>query len=335
MSPYRTAAARALPAEEHEPIVLDFSNEALTPPALSDAYRPPAPKDPWLDRRGATIGGSEIGALLTAYGLAPLDAILPTWLLEENVAHYQRLGIPKMLAQKAGLRGRPKGDQKTKDAGNALERELLARYKATIARHRVDPKTIRHADTIPKQWFPLVDRYCSALAVTPDAWARALDGELCMLEIKCTFKPLAIVRAPWHYRCQLQAEMAVCGAKYGILVMGEEWISDVAASATWTPKRGPIRAFAFERDEAMISLIRTVATEAWGVVESLRNIALEFDAIGDSQTKKAREARKAAAGRCAEVWSESRARMQAFAPASTRRIEDALSVLGDLEEYAA
>lgn len=313
-------------------LALDFSHAAMEPPALSDAYRPPAPKDPWLERRTMTIGGSEIGALLAAYGLAPMDAMLPSWLLKENVEHYQRLGIPKMLAQKAGLRRRTKGDVKTKDAGNALERELLATYRSTLARHRVDPRSIRHADTVPKQWFPLVDRACPALAVTPDAWARAVDGELAMIELKCTFKPLAIIRAPWHYRCQLQAEMAVCGARWGLLVMGEEWIAPETATSGWEARRGPVRAFAMGRDEAMIALIRTVATEAWSVVEKLRNLALEVSAIEGVQTKAAREKRKAAAAKCAEVWSESRARMQAFADPTREHIESALEEIDGLDE---
>lgn len=316
-------------------LALDFSNEAMEPPALSDAYRPPAPADPWLERRTHAIGGSEVGALLVAYGLAPIDAILPSWLLEENVAHYQRLGIPKMLAQKAGLRSRPKGgDQKSKDAGNELERELLGRYRATIAKRRVDPKSIRHASTLPKQFFPFVDRHCPALAVTPDAWARALDGELCMIELKTTYHPLAVVRAPWHYLCQLQAEMAVCGARWGLLVMGEGWIADEPGQ-NWTPRpRGPIRAFAVGRDEAMIALVRTVATEGWRVVEQLRNIAIEFDEIGNAQTKKAREARKAAAAKCAEIWGESRERMQAFADPAREYLETALSEIEGLDELS-
>lgn len=316
-------------------LALDFSNEAMEPPALSDAYRPPAPTDPWLERRTHAIGGSEVGALLAAYGLAPIDAILPSWLLEENVAHYQRLGIPKMLAQKAGLRNRTKGDVKSKDAGNALERELLGRYRSTIAKRRVDPKTIRHADTLPKQFLPFVDRHCPELAVTPDAWAKAWDGELAMIELKCTFKPLSIVRAPWHYLCQLQAEMAACGAKWGLLVMGEEWIASAdGARPGWEVRRGPVRAFPFGRDEAMIALIRTVCREAWSVVEQLRNVKLEFDEIGDAQTKKAREARKACAAKCGEIWNESRERMQAFADPTREYLETALSEIEGLDELA-
>lgn len=316
-------------------LALDFSIEGMEPPALSDAYRPPAPKDPWHERRSLAIGGSEVGALMVAYGLAPLGADLPRWLLEEYVVPYKALGVPKLLAQKAGLRARPKGGgQKVKDAGSELERELLAQYRATLAKHRLDPRSIRHADTLPKQFFPLVDRHCHALAVTPDAWARARDGELTMIELKTTYHPLKVVRPPWHYVCQLQAEIAACSARYGLLVIGEGWIQPEASAGGASRSRGPIRAFAFERDEQLIHLVRTVAAEAWSVVERLRDVALEFDEIGKAQTKKAREGRKACAAKCAEIWRESRERMQAFADPTREALEDALGAVEGLDELA-
>lgn len=315
-----------------ESLALDFSNAAMEPPALADAYRPNVPMDPWLARRTRAWGGSEVGPLLVAYGLAPLDAILPGWVLEQS-EHYARLGVPKILAWKSGLRARPAGDTKTKDAGNTLERELLARYKATIASCRVDPKTIRHADTLPRQFYPFFDGDCAHLAVTPDAWAKAHDGELAMIELKTSVKDLVVVRMPWHYRCQLQAEMAVCAARWGLLVIGERWIQPDGYSLERS--RGPIRAFATARDESMIHLVRTVATEAWSVVEQLRNLALEVDALGDAQTAAARRTRKAAAAKCAELWIESRARMQAHADPSRAHLEHALSEIEGLDEILA
>lgn len=310
-------------------LALDFSNEAMTPPALSDAYRALPPRDQWLERRTHAFGGSEVGALLVSYGLAPHAAVIPAWVLDQTT-HYDRLGIPRLLAWKSGLRSEPKGDLISMARGSQRERELLARFKATIAKRRVDPKTIRHADTLPKQFYPFVDRRCHRLAVTPDAWARAHDGELVMIELKTSRKALTIVRAPWHYRCQIQAEMAACGAAYGLLVIGERW-----ADPTENVPDGPVRAFAEKRDAQLIDLIRTVATEAWGVVEQLRNLALEVDALGDARTRAAQAARKAAAHRCAELWRESQARMQAFRPAGVQRIEAALTALGGIDGFAA
>lgn len=312
---------------------LDFSNEAMEPGALADCYRPNAPEDPWLERRTYAWGGSEVGPLLVAYGLAPVDAILPSWVVDQ-AEHYQRLRVPKLLAWKAGLRSRPVGDKKSKDRGSDRERELLHRFRAQQAnlrpaRRRVDPRTIRHADTLPQQFFPFVDRHCHRLAVTPDAWARAArDAELVMIELKCTYKPFSVVRPPWHYRCQLQAEIAACSARYGLLVMGECWVDDAAPD-------GPVRAFAQQRDEELIARVRTVATEAWSVVERLRGIAQEIDELGDATTAAAKRAKKALTQQCGEVWDTSRASLAELRDPTSRHIDDALEEIEGLDEILA
>lgn len=312
---------------------LDMSHEAMEPSPLADCYRPSAPADPWLERRTYAWGGSEVGPLLVAYGLAPHNAILPAWVIDQ-AEHYQRLGVPKLLAWKAGLRVRPAGDTKSKDRGSDRERELLSRYRAQQAhllpgRRRVDPRTIRHADTLPQQFFPFVDRHCHRLAVTPDAWARAArDGELVMIELKCTYKPISVVRPPWHYRCQLQAEIAACSARYGLLVMGECWIDDAAPD-------GPVRAFAQQRDEELIARLRTVATEAWSVVEQLRGVAQEMDELGETKTAAARRAKKALVRRCAETWEASRASMAELRDPTRQHIDAALEEVDGLDEILA
>lgn len=312
---------------------LDFSHEAMTPSPLADCYRPPAPADPWLERRTHAWGGSEVGALLVAYGLAPHNAILPAW-ISEQAEHYQRLGVPKLLAWKAGLRARPKGDTKSKTRGSDRERELLARYRdqqkrLAPERRRVDPRTIRHADTLPKQFFPFVDRHCHRLAVTPDGWARAQhDGELVMIELKCTYKPITVVRPPWHYRCQLQAEIAACSARYGLLVMGECWVDDEGPD-------GPVRTFAQRRDEELIARVRAVATEAWSAVERLRAIAAEIDELGDAKTAAQKRAKKDCVRRCAETWEASRAALAELRDPTRVHIDEALEEIDGLDEILA
>lgn len=313
---------------------IDMSHEAMEPPALSDAYRPSVPADGWLERRTHAWGGSEMGPLLVAYGLAPMTADLPVWVIEQSEP-YQRLGIPKLLAWKSGLRPRTKGDQRSKRIGSDREHELYLRYRAGAAKFRVNPRSMRYANSIPRQFLPFVDRRCHRLAVTPDAWAKAHDNELAMIELKCTFKPVIGPRAPWHYRVQLQAEIGACDARYGLLVMGEQWINDPATPDKPKPPDGPIRVFAFARDDAMIQLIRTVATEAWEVVEQLRNLALEVDALGNAQTAAARRTRKAAATKCAEVWRASLERMRAFRDPTREYLDDVLGELDGLDEILA
>lgn len=294
---------------------IDFGHAAMMPDPLSDAYRARHPEDPWLARRTLAWGGSEVSPLLFAYGLAPLGVALPGWVIEQG-EHYARLGVPKIIAWKANLRARPKGDTKTKDRGKDRERELLARWRSGTARHRVDPKTIRHADTVPQEWFPLVDRRGVPLAVTPDAWARAAsDRSLVAIEIKCTFKPLTEIAAPWHYRMQLQAEMAVMNAAGGILVVGERWVDHRDSESE---PDGPIRAFAVAPDPATVALIRTVATEAWALVEELQTVK-------DPK-------------HCRELWDKSARRMAEYRDAASARLEDALNEvdgLDDLTNFAA
>lgn len=277
---------------------IDFSAEAMEPGPLDDAYRPCEPADPWLRRRTHAWGASEVGPLLVAYGLHPLGEEIPAWVMDQ-ARHYQRLGVPRLLAWKAGLRARPKGDKKSKGTGRDRERELYQRFKRGIARRRLDPRKLRHADSVPREWFPLVDRHCTALACTPDAWARARrDGSLVAIELKCTFHPT--LAPPWHYRMQLQAQMAAMECRHGLLVVGERWVADHEPD-------GPIRCFVVEPHQPTVDLLRTVATEAWGLVEELR-------AVKDAK-------------RCRELWEQSWQRMRSYADTDAVRLEDAL---GDL-----
>lgn len=89
-----------------------FSHEAMSVDPLDGVYRGREEKDPWLRRRTWAWGGSELAPLLYAYGLAPLSAAAPAWVIEQ-AEHYKALGVPKLIAWKAGLRARPKGDRKS------------------------------------------------------------------------------------------------------------------------------------------------------------------------------------------------------------------------------
>ncbi len=285
---------------------LDFSDQAMTPSALADCYRPSEQKDPWLRRRTHAWGGSEVAPLLVGYGLAPLSASLPGWVLEQ-AEHYKRLGTPRLVAWKAGLRGRPKGDTLAKKRGRDRERELLVRWRSSLAGRRVDARTVRHADTVPRQFFPLVDRYCHRLAVTPDAWARAHDGSLVAIECKCTYYA-PILGVPWHYYVQLQAEMATMEADHGLLVVGEQWVDE-------NEPDGPVRAFVVMPDASTVYLIRAVCVEAWALVEALRE---------------ERDAR-----RCRALWTESVERMREHRAPDIAELEDVLAGIAGIDELTS
>jgi len=204
-------------------LALDFGHEAMEPDPLAGAYRPSAPTDPWLRRRGLTWGSSEIATLLLAYELAPLDAQVPAW-MRDGATYYQRLGVPKILAWKAGIRVQPKGrDQATLDRGHRLERRVLSRWQYTRAHELVDPRTIQHADELPRRILPLVDRRCPALAVSPDAWAwghgRREERDFVVVELKSS-RYEEPAEPPWGYVQQLRSQMDAMEAERGVLVVG-------------------------------------------------------------------------------------------------------------------
>lgn len=312
--------------EELDADALDFASLDEPPAALSDAYRGSDERDPWLRRRTHAWGGSEVAPLLTAYGLAPLDATSPRWVTEQ-AEHYKRLGIPKLIAWKSGLRARPKGDVVSMSRGNDREKELFDRYRLGLARRRVDPRSMRYADRFPREWFPLVDRRSHRLAVTPDAVARDHQGGLVAIELKCTFKECSAL--PWHYRAQLEAEMATMEAVGGLLVVGERWVDD-------TSPDGPIRAFAVRPDPQFAELLRLVCIEAWHVVTELRDVARRVDELGTSAADK-RE-KKRLAEEAAETWRKSHARMQSHRDDDVAHLDQVLADLeglDDLTDYAA
>ena len=154
-----------------------------------------------------------------------------------------------------------------------------------------------------------------------------------MIELKCTYKPSS-GRVSWHHRVQLQAEMAVCAARYGLVVVGEQWVDD-------TVPDGPVRAFGMLRDEDLIERIRVTATEAWDAVERLRNVALEIETIERQTTKSgaltaaARRDRNAARAHASEIWSASEDRMRPWRDATRQHLDAALEEIDGLDEILA
>lgn len=295
---------------------------------------------PWLDRRTHAIGGSEVAPLLLAYGLAPLDATYPGWVLD-SAEYYKRLGVPKLLAWKSGLQPEPEGDTTSKDRGNDREVELFQRYRAMVAElpkeaQLVDPKKMRHAQTFPREWFPLVDRHCHRLAITPDAVARDHRGDLVAIELKTTFKPCA--SASWHYLAQLEAEMAAMGAARGIVVVGDQWVADDVPD-------GPVRDFARRPDPVFTGLIRRTCIEAWGVVECLREIASEVAPLrargaacadtkeGRREKRQLDKRRLALTKECGPIWERSVERMRAHRDPEVLRLDEVIAGFDEPELF--
>ncbi len=282
-------------------------------------------RDQWLERRTFAWGGSEVAALMACYGLVPFGESIPAW-MRAQVEHYRTLGVPKLLAWKAGLRAEPKGDVVSMQTGARRERELLDRFARSLAPRRVDPATIRHADDLPAQFFPMVDRRCHRLAVTPDAWAVARRGGLVMIELKCTYQPSS-GRLRWHHRCQLQAEIAACAADFGLVVVGEQWVDDSVPD-------GPVRAFGQPRDETLIAQIRAAAVEGWSLVEALREIGGLIERADDEMPSKAAAARwrRECRARAGELWQDSRRRLAELVDPTARQLDAVLEQVDGIDE---
>ena len=189
---------------------LDFSHEAMHRPQL---VAPPA--DPWLARRMLGFGASEIGALYLALELRTPSPDDPKYLLD---------AAARLFGVKAGRR-KPSGGSRATEGGQRRERDVLRAWAdAGCPGSIVEPWSVRHADEIPREYLPLVDRHCPRLVCTPDGYARDDGGRLVHVEVKTTWKRHdARHTAPflwWGYELQVQAGIAATGAHSGVCVVG-------------------------------------------------------------------------------------------------------------------
>ena len=255
---------------------ISCSPEAMEADHLAGAAPVAEPADPWLRRRAHAFGASEAGALLILAGHRhPEDA--PRWVAE--LARPIRVGlggrwvqVPRLIARKAGLAA-PAKRTPAMDRGIELERELFVRAVRLMVRGALrggggllDPRSMRHAASVPREWLPLVDRECPRLAATPDAWARDILDRHVAVELKTNVRP--IVDLPWHYRAQVLVQCSTMAAESGCLIAGQGWAlprDDGPDGPT-----GPLAAWDVERDEVEIERIRAAARSAWDRVEELR-----------------------------------------------------------------
>jgi hypothetical protein len=243
--------------------MLDMSVEALTPSAK-----------PW---RPYGVGTSELAKLFLALGRRPRD-IAPRWLRDETEPQKRRAGVSRYLLEKAGRLSRLK---KTSAAQSGIDRE--AELWCTWAEGvevgdpgplDLDPHSPLYAGGLPREWPPLCDvRFSPRLVARVDGWARTRSGELVTVSLKCARygfnKPAwwnGITEAPWYYDLQAQGEMAITGARHGLLVVGCGWIRDED-----DPREdAEILVLRIPRKDALITEIRDAVAEGWAEIERLR-----------------------------------------------------------------
>lgn len=205
------------------------------------------PANPWLARRLMTFGASEIHALMIALGEErPTDA---------TPAYTVKLAS-KLFGLKAARR-LPEKDTSVTEAGKDAEVELLDAWSSDPFSRW--PRAVHAASTTPESWYPLVDRFCPRLSCTPDAWCVG-NGD--NVQIK-TDVPGDLEGPTRGHFLQVQAEMAVLGARRTLIVYGPGW------ACTWMEaKRRPVT-WVVERDDECIDAIRAACRRGWKRVDQI------------------------------------------------------------------
>jgi hypothetical protein len=176
----------------------------------------------------------------------------------------------RFVLEKAGV-VEPRSAGGAAARGTERERELLQQYTEQLRRgivRGIDPESVRHADSMPSEWLPIIDRHQPRLACTPDAWGRDSFGILHALELKCSVTERT--ELPWYWALQVQGEMACMGADGGYVVCGEYW-------AAHHGQDGPIRVWEVERDEETIARARQLCADFWEAVEFVRQESKQND----------------------------------------------------------
>lgn len=212
--------------------------------------------DPWLERRQEGFGASELGALYIALGLRAPEPGDPKYLLD---------AASRLFAVKARLR-KPKAAGKAAAGGQRRERDVLRDWTDKgCPGADVTPWSVKHADELPKEYLPLVDRYCPRLTCTPDAFARDSEDRLVHGEVKCTWRRDDERHMTgdlwWAYRLQVLGGIAVTAAHSGVCVVGLGYASD---------DDGSLCVFPVERDAEEIARIRDACAEGWKRVEAMK-----------------------------------------------------------------
>lgn len=237
------------------------------------------PADPWLARRGLTIGASEVAALFVAYDVED-PSQLGAYAQKAGAlrARGKWKGEPRIVLEKAGILP-PLKACKAAGAGKERERELVRQWRMHVRRGTtdaaaslIDPDSIAYVpDVLPMEIAPIVDRRCPALAVTPDVWARDLLGDLGMVEAKCSVHPYG--RAKRQHVIQLHAQAGATGAMWAAVAEGEGW------GAEWRDHAGEphgnVRTWPVDIDTALIATIRELCTRAMARVMEIREQAME------------------------------------------------------------
>jgi hypothetical protein len=233
------------------------------------AEAPVPPPDPWRERRLLGFGASDVPVLLQGFGMREYES--PPDYIKAKANHFiSPVGkVPRLILERAGIKSPLKAGKEVKELGNDREQELCFAWKQRLLRGEyacpeegsLDPNTIRHASSVPQEWFPLVNRSAPELAVTPDSWCRDEWDCLWQIEFKCSVHEVPALR-PW-WADQVQAQLATIPAVGGMVVCGERW------AAKWRDD-GEIRAWPVHRNHTDVAMILEACRLGWNLVKQLK-----------------------------------------------------------------
>lgn len=236
------------------------------------------PRLRWLARRGLGIGCSDLPAVWLALGLATLQQrrdALEYLHQRADWFHARRAGdAPKEPAVATqARRGRHREPDLFKHWINALKNGRAA----IPAEADVDPRTVVHVEAHPtlQRLLPFIDRHERRLWDSTDAVALTHDRRLVVVQGKCIVQRLAPTECPWYWSLQVQGEIAVTDADYGLVICGEGWAAPHGDDWRMHVKSDSIRPYLVERDDALIATIRRTVRESWDRIVGLRERAAE------------------------------------------------------------
>lgn len=176
-----------------------------------------------------------------------------------------------VFAEKAGLRQRPK-KRRTDREPQLFERwceQLRADQPAHPIERDINIDSVVHLEghAALNRILPLVDRHEPRLVDSTDALACTRAGDLVVVQGKCTGS-LVPDDCPWTWHLQVQGQIAVADAAFGLVVCGEGW------ARPEPPPRWPLRVWKIDRDDEKIAQIRRVIRRGWAEIEFLRDGAV-------------------------------------------------------------
>lgn len=232
-----------------------------------------SPRTEWMRRSALGIACSELPAVWLALGLADEEE-------RRRAVRYVRAQRDALFAQKANpaLLEPPSRHVET---GRIREPRLFERWAERL-RHdkerlseterRIDHHTVFSLEAHPAvlRLLPLVDWEERRLIDSVDGVALTWDNDLVVVQAKCLRGTVGDLTGasddelPWYWRLSMQGELAVTGASFGVVLVGEGW-----AGTNVDYDSLPLRGFSVPRDEHQIARIRAAVRDGWAEIERL------------------------------------------------------------------